>query len=181
MVKKWKVLDTKYLSSEPWFTVRCDHVQLPSGAEIPNYYVLEYSNWVNIIATTKDDQFVMIRQYRHGLSQVSYELCAGVSENYDSSPLESAKRELLEETGYGNGYWQEYMVISANPSTHTNLCYTFLAINVEPIDEPDLESTEDLTVHLMSADEVKQLLLDGQIKQALHAAPLWKYFAQNHK
>lgn len=179
--KKWKVLKSEYLSRKPWFTVRKDHVRLPNGNEIEDYYVLEYPDWVNIIAITKEKKFVIVRQYRHGLGEVNYELCAGVSEKEDASYMVSAQRELLEETGYGKGTWKEYMVTSANSGTHANLTHTFLAIDVEPVSKQNLEPTEDLTVHLLSLDEIKTLLQNGEIRQALYAAPLWKYLAENHK
>ena len=105
------------------------------------------------------------------------ELCAGVCEKEDASPLVSAQRELWEETGYGKGNWQEYMVISANPSTHTNLTYCFLATDVELIDHQHLEATEDISVHLLTLEEVRSLLDKNEIMQALNAAPLWKYIA----
>lgn len=121
----WEIISSEYLHKAPWLTVRKDHVVLPNGNHIPSYYILEYPDWVNTIAVTRDGQFVFIRQYRHGLQETSYELCAGVCEEEDASPLISAQRELLEETGYGNGTWQEYMQISPNPSTHTNITYCF--------------------------------------------------------
>ena len=83
-----------------------------------------------------------------------------------------------EETGYGNGVWKEFMQISPNPSTHTNITYCFLATDVEKISEQHLEDTENLTVHLLSLQEVKDLLQQGSIRQALMAAPLWKYMAE---
>jgi ADP-ribose pyrophosphatase len=141
--------------------------------------VLEYPDWVNVIAITREKQFVFVKQYRHGLGQTYFELCAGVCEKEDATPLVSAKRELLEETGYGNGTWREYMVISPNPSTHTNFTHCFLAEDVEKIDHQHLEKSEDLSVHLLSFEEVKQLLQADEIKQSLMAAPLWKYMAGN--
>lgn len=176
--KPWEVISSEYLHRAPWLTVRKDHLVLPNGNHIPSYYILEYPDWVNTIAVTSDGQFVFIRQYRHGLQQTSYELCAGVCEKEDASPLASAQRELLEETGYGNGSWQEYMQISPNPSTHTNITYCFLATGVEKISEQHLEDTESLSVHLLTLTEVKELLEKGEIKQALMAAPLWKYIAE---
>lgn len=152
---------------------------MPSGHIIEPYYLLEYPNWVNTLAITRDGKFVFIKQYRHGLHDVFYELCAGMAEPTDPSPMDSAKRELLEETGYGNGIWTQYMVQSANPSTHTNLNYCFLAVGVEKIQEQHLEESEDITVHLLSVDEVKALLVEDKIKQSLMAAPLWKYFYEN--
>jgi len=178
-IEKWKVLHSEYLFREPWFTARRDTVELPNGNQIPSYYILEYPEWVNVIAITKEGKFVFVRQYRHGLKDVFYELCAGVCEKEDVSPLQSAQRELLEETGYGNGTWKEYMVISANPSTMTNLAHCFLAIDVEPVAAQKLEETEDLSVHILSIEEVKELLATDQIKQSLMAAPLWKYIAEN--
>lgn len=71
------------------------------------------------------------------------------------------------------------MVLSANPSATNNLTHCFLATGVEPVSTQHLEPTEDLTVHLLSLDEVKTLLREDAIKQALHAASLWKYMAEN--
>ena len=133
-----------------------------------------------MIAITKDKKFVFVSQYRHGLGETSYELCAGVCEKEDGSPLVSAQRELLEETGFGKGSWNEYMVISANPGTHTNLTHCFLATDVEPVTAQHLEDTEDLAVHILTLEDVLELLKTDQIKQAIHAAPLWKYVAENH-
>lgn len=115
--KAWKTVSSKYLFRRPWLTVRCEDMLLPNGNHIPEYYILEYPDWVNTIAITKEGKFVFVRQYRPGIGRTCYELCAGVCEKEDASPLVSAQRELWEETGYGNGNWQEYMVISANPST----------------------------------------------------------------
>ena len=177
--KAWKTVSSKYLFRRPWLTVRCEDMLLPNGNHIPEYYILEYPDWVNTIAITKDGKFVFVRQYRPGLGRTSYELCAGVCDKEDASPLVSAQRELWEETGYGKGNWREYMVISANPSTHTNLTHCFLATDVEPIDHQHLEDTEDLSVHLLTFEEVKQLLENNEIMQSLNAAPLWKYVAEH--
>jgi ADP-ribose pyrophosphatase len=174
----WKVLQSEYLFKEPWLTVRRDSVELRNGHRIPAYYVLEYPEWVNVIAITKEKQFVFVRQYRHGIRSVNFELCAGVCEKEDDSPLISAQRELLEETGYGNGVWEEYMTVSANPSTMNNLCHCFLARDVEKINEQHLDETEELSIHLLSLEEVKDLLENNEIKQSLMAAPLWKLMAR---
>jgi ADP-ribose pyrophosphatase len=173
----WKQLDTEYLFKDQWLTVRKDTVELPGGPVIPSFYVLEYPDWINVIGVTKNEELILVKQYRHGLGKVSYELCAGICDAEDVSPLETAKREMLEETGYGGGNWQEWMVVSANPGTHTNLTYCFLATDLEIKGKQMLEETEQLSVHLFSPEEVKEMLLRNEIWQSLHAAPLWKYFA----
>src|SRR4051794_7106014 len=131
----WKVLKSKYLHKEPWLTVREEVVELPNGAQIPTYYILDYPDWVNVIAITKEKKFVFIKQYRHGLGRADFEICAGVRDKEDETLLAAAKRELMEESGYGNGNWKEYMTISANPATHSNLTHCFLATDVEELGE----------------------------------------------
>lgn len=176
--RKWKVIKSEnILRLGPWLSVRQECVELPSGRQIPTWFVLEFPDWVNVIALTKDGSMVMIDQYRHALGETHYEIVAGVVDPGET-PLEAAKRELLEETGFGGGTWSEFMTLSPNPTNHNNHSYTFLATDVEPIERQHQEATEDIRVHVMSQQEVLELLQGGDIVQALHAAPLWKFFAQ---
>lgn len=175
---RWETISSEYIFRRPWLTVRHDKVRLPDGRINPEFYVLEYPDWVNIIAITADGEFVMERQYRHGLDKTCYELAAGVVEDGET-PLEAARRELEEETGYGGGEWKELMLISGNPSTTSNLTHCFLAVGVEKVSAQHLDSTEDLSVCLLALDQVRQLLVSDKIRQSLMAAPLWKYFAEN--
>lgn len=175
---KWKVLDREYIIKRPWLTARRDKLELPDGRIIEEYYVLEYPDWVNVIAITKDGNIVMEKQYRHGLGVDSIELPCGVMEKGET-PLVAAQRELLEETGYGNGEWRELMTIAPNPGAMNNLTHCFLAVGVEKVAGQSLDATEELTVHLMSKDEVRRLLDNNQICQSLMVAPLYKYFIEN--
>lgn len=175
--RKWKVLDSKKLLSKgTWMNLRQEKVQLPSGAIVPEWFVLEFPDWINVIAITKKGEFVMEDQYRHALGETHYELVAGVIDEGET-PLEAAKRELSEETGYGGGEWQLFMTLSPNPTNHTNKSYTFLATGVEKLSEQHQETTEDIHVDIFKEEEVRELLESGQIIQALHSAPLWKFFA----
>ncbi|WP_300098987.1 NUDIX hydrolase [uncultured Alistipes sp.] len=176
--RKWRVLHSEYLARKPWFTVRHESLALPDGRTISDYYVFEYPEWVNITAIDREGRFVMIDQYRHGLGETSYEIPAGVVEPSDASLLDAARRELREETGYGGGEWRLLTSISANPATQNNLTHCFLATGVERIGEQQLDATEDIRVHLFSRDEVRELLRTDHIRQALMAAPLWRYFAE---
>ena len=175
-IEKWKTLESRYLIRRPWLTARVDKVQLPNGTINPEHYVLEYPDWVNIIAITEQGDFVMVRQYRHAMDQVMVELCAGMCEDGET-PEQSARRELLEETGYGGGTWQEIMTIGQNPSICDNITHCFLAQNVHRIAEQNLDESEDIEVLLMTRQQVYALLRDNAMLQALMAAPLWRYFA----
>ena len=176
--RAWKVVKSEYLARKPWFTVRHERIELPDGRSIPDYYVFEYPDWVNVIAITKEGKFVFIDQYRHGLGETNYEIPAGVAEPDDASMLAAAQRELAEETGYGGGEWRELLVVAPNPATQSNLTYCYLATGVERLGAQHLDATEDIRVHLFTAAEVRELLTGVGIRQALMAAPLWRYAAE---
>ena len=80
-IEKWQTLSTEYLIKRPWLTARRDCVRLPDGRINDEYYLLEYPDWVNVLAITDNGSFVMIEQYRHGIDRVITELCAGVIED----------------------------------------------------------------------------------------------------
>lgn len=176
--KKWKVLESEYLFKRPWLTARRDKVQLSNGNINPEFYVLEYPDWVNIIAITEDGKFIIERQYRHGIGSTGWEIPAGVCEAGET-PEQSARRELLEETGYGEGQWQLNLVCAPNASTSNNHCHCFIATGVRQISGQHLEATEDISVHLMTRDEVLDLMRSGQIRQATMLCSLWKYFTEH--
>jgi 8-oxo-dGTP pyrophosphatase MutT (NUDIX family) len=171
----WKVLSSEYVSKKLWYTVRVDRVELPTGAVIAEYWVSEFLPWVNVVAVTPDDQVLLIRQYRHGLGQVHFEIPAGTTDPGESSLEDAAKRELLEETGYGGGRWSPLMTLSANPALQNNLTHTFLAEGVVPLAPPNPGAGEDLRLHPVPVGEIEALLDGGEIVQSLHAAPLAKY------
>lgn len=175
---QWEVLESEYLYKRPWLTARREHVKLPTGAEIKDFYVLEYPEFCNVIAITKDGKFLMERQYRHAQQITCYEIPAGCVEKGEK-PIEAAKRELYEETGYAGGEWSHFMTISPNAGACTNHSHTFLAIGVEPVSSQHLEESEDIKIVLMERDDVVRMLKNDEFPQAMMAAPLWKYAAIN--
>jgi ADP-ribose pyrophosphatase len=174
----WKKLGEKYLfQHKPWLTIREDRLQMPNGNIMESYYLFEYPDWVNTIAIDKEGNFILVEQYRHAVGQYGIELCAGVCDKEDDSPLMSAQRELLEETGYGGGSWEYFMTTSANPGTHTNRVHGYIARGVEKLAEQSLDRTEEIIVHVLKREEVLKLLKEDKFLQSLHSAILWKYFA----
>lgn len=174
----WEVLDSEYVFKRPWLTARRDHVKLPTDAEINDFYVLEYPDFCNVVAITKDNKFLMERQYRHAQHLTAIEIPAGCVEKGETS-LEAAQRELYEETGYGGGQWTKLMTIRPNPGACNNYCHCYLALGVKRVSTQHLESTEDIKMVFLEQDEVARMLRNDEFHQALMAAPLWKYFAMN--
>lgn len=173
---EWEVLETEYLFNRPWLTARRDKVKLPTGAEINEFYVLEYPEFCNIIAITEDGKYILERQYRHAQRLTAFEIPAGCVEK-DETPIEGAKRELYEETGYAGGEWSHLMTISPNAGACTNYSHTFVAKGVKKVSSQHLETTEDIKIYLADEQEVIKMLKNDEFHQAMMAAPLWKFFA----
>ncbi len=173
----WKILKSEHIVKDRWLSLRADTCQLPNGQTIEPYYVLEYPAWVNVVALTKDNHVVLVRQYRHGIQKNVLELPSGGMEKTDASPLDAVKRELLEETGYAGKDFRETGRLSPNPANQTNITYCFLAREVECVIEPNLDDTEDVEIVLLSLPEVIELAKNGEILQSLHVGSL--FFALN--
>lgn len=176
--RPWKVIESHVLQQNlPWLNLQQQTVELPNGVRIPTWYINHFPDWICVIAITKDGKFVMESQYRHGIGDTYYELCGGVIDEGET-PLQAAQRELLEETGFGGGEWTEYMKLCPNPTNHSNYQHTFLAVGVEKLQDKHQETTEDIDTYLFTEEQVRQILENGWVIQALHAAPLWKYLCK---
>nr|WP_289851989.1 NUDIX hydrolase [Rhizobium sp. SSA_523] len=157
-----------------WINVRADRCVTASGARIEPYYVLSYPDWVNVVAITARQELVFVRQYRHAIGDWVTELPGGIADQQDEALHLSARRELLEETGYETAADLEPVcALHANPATHTNTIHTFLCRQVVLERDPVLEAGEDgLQVVLMPIAQAIALLRSGGFASAMHAAGL---------
>jgi 8-oxo-dGTP pyrophosphatase MutT (NUDIX family) len=167
---KWKVLFSEYLFNDRWFKVRREVCETPGGKIVDPYYVYEFSTWVGALPITEDGKVIMIRQYRHALGEVCLEIPGGCVDDTDANFEEAIARELMEETGYSFSEMQYLGRISPNPSTNTNLLHMFLAKGGKKIAGQKLDENEEIEVVLMTIDELKQLLLENKIVQAMHVS-----------
>lgn len=169
----WKVLSSSYLFKDLWFTVRKDKCITPENTIVDPYYVYEFPTWVTVVALTEERKIIMVRQYRHALGETLMEIPGGCVDDTDKSFVEAAQRELLEETGYVCDQYEYLGKISANPSTNSNIMHMYLALNGKKIKEQELDHNEEIEVYLFSIEEVKDMLKNNEIMQAMHATSLF--------
>ena len=176
-------LDHTFLRSEDIhradrMALRGEWYRLPDGREQGPYRVLDYADWVNALALTKDGQAVLVRQFRPGPKKITLELPGGAVEPEEESLEAAMRRELEEETGYGGGALTYLASLSPNSASHTNRVHSFLAQDVERIGELRPDDTEFLEVVVKPLPEVVALALSGELDQAMHVATLFLALAR---
>jgi 8-oxo-dGTP pyrophosphatase MutT (NUDIX family) len=172
-LKPWQQLSYDYLHREAWFNLRRDRVLKGNGEVMYPYYVLEYTHWASVFPVTTEGKVILLRQYRYGLGEWSIEVPGGIMDPHETNPADSARRELQEETGYSCAEIKQVAKIAPNPATANNWMYSFLATGCELTHDQDLDSNEELEVLLLSMGDVKQLLRDNKIIQALHTTTMF--------
>jgi ADP-ribose pyrophosphatase len=160
----WKIVSSNLvLDRSPWIRVWDEHVVLPNGAEIEGYIRTESRSFSMCFALTTDGLVPVTRQYKHGVGKKFYELPAGYLEEGES-PLECAKRELLEETGLGKGRWEHLASLVLNSNRGNAMAHMFIAIGVERVSEPCLDETEVLEVEYFTPQELQRMIWDGRLE-----------------
>ena len=167
-IKPWKALETSYFRPR----LRTDTCELSNG-KLLDATIFEFRAWANVLALTKDHEAVLIRQYRHGVQDVLWEIPGGVVED-NENPLEGAKRELLEETGYVASEFVQVGTLYPNPALQTNTLYSFLALNAEKIAGQNLDAGEDIEVYLVPLADLVPMVKQGKIMHALNVAVLFQ-------
>jgi ADP-ribose pyrophosphatase len=155
----------------PWFTVIAQ--SLPDGKP---YYMLELPDYVSIVATTADQQLLLVRQYRPVVERYTIELPSGHVDPGES-PEEAARRELLEETGYVAGPMHFLGALVPDVGRLANRMWCYFARDVVPSTSP-VPREEGLTVLEAPMQDALAYAADGRIDHALNLAPLFLAVAQ---
>lgn len=162
-MQKWKTLSSEYLFKTPFGNLRKDSCELPDGNIIHDYYVNEYSNWVNAIVITKENQILLVEQFRYAGQDFFLEIPAGKPE--ENEPYtEAVLREVREETGYITKtepiLLGEFFI---NPATQNNKIITYLILDAYPAFEQELDPAEFIEFKLIDVKAIYTKIKSGEI------------------
>ncbi len=156
-------------------TLRVDDVRMPGG-EVKAREVVAQPGAVGIVALDSDDQVVLIRQYRHPVSDHLVELPAGLLDVEGERAYVTAARELAEETGLTAGRWDVLVDVRNSPGLSDEAVRVFLARDLAPVADADryvgADEETDLGVHRVPLDDAVAAVFTGDIQNALAVAGL---------
>jgi len=150
-------------AAPPWFTVSVERVRLPDGRIVDDFYQIHMPDSVLVFARTGDGRAIVERAYRRGVGRLSLVFPTGGIGNGED-PLEAAKRELLEETGYAADQWRMAGSFIANGNQGCGRIYFFSAENASRVAEPDGDDLEEIEVVLMTDEDLERALANGEIE-----------------
>lgn len=172
MENPWKTLNKRIIYSNPWITLEEHDVITPAGTDGIYGKVLFQNKAVAIIPIDKDLHTWLIGQYRYTLDEYSWEIPMGGGP-IGTDVLESAKRELKEETGISAAKWTEIMRIHPSNSVSDEEGFVFLAEDLT-YGETEFEDTEKLEIIKVPLSEAVEKVMKGEITDAISVAGLLK-------
>lgn len=175
MIEPWEVISSRIVLEDRWIRVRADNCRRDDGVTIEPYYVLEYPDWVCVLPITSQGNVVLTKEYRHGVGSVVTGLPSGVRDRDDLTPEMTARRELLEETGYTSERIVTLGSLYANCTNQENMVHYFLALNAELTGPTALDTTEQIEIELVPWEHVRSSFL---LRQSHHVACV--HLAEKH-
>ncbi|MCW3087853.1 MAG: mismatch repair protein MutT [Sediminibacterium sp.] len=168
----WKIVGEKAVYSNPWISVTEYDVVNPGGGE-GIYGKVHFRNTaVGILVLDEQRNTWLVGQYRFVLDAYSWEIPEGGSP-LGTDPLESAKRELLEETGLEADHWQLLQKMHLSNSVSDEFAIIYLA-TILTQHEAQPEETEQLAIRKLPLEEAWQMVDDGTITDSMSVAALIK-------
>lgn len=171
-MEPWEFLESESRRDYGIFFTRIDQLKSPRTGHVLRRVVVEAPNWVNVVARTEDNRYILVRQIRHGIGAPSLEIPAGMVEPGED-PAVAAARELVEETGYECASLKLLGEVFPNPAFQSNTCSIFLAEGCRLTREVCLDEGEDIQVELWSWPDLMAAVRSGEIRHALMIAALF--------
>ena len=170
----WREISRETVADARIFTVERSMAESPVDGETRPFHRIRSVDWAQIVPITRDDEAVLVRQYRHGSQLITLEIPGGLVDAGED-PAAAALRECLEETGYRARTARPLGVVHPNPALFGHRLHCFYATDVESERAIQNTGSEVTEVVLVPVADLERLLLAGEIEHALVAGALWRY------
>ena len=181
----WEEINTEHIIQNEWIDFRESTYRFPDGREIGPFYSYSRRDYVVIVASDEEGNYICVRQFRQGIKEVTTEFPAGGIERRDGKEyggpaevnapsdlaedaLSTAKRELREETGYESDEWKHLLTVPSNATIADNYAHIFMATNCRKASGQDLDETEFVDVVKHTEEEIEEMISNNNFQQAMH-------------
>lgn len=178
--KVWKTLRrTLLLDRSPWLKVYADDIELPTGELVQGYIHMHTPGYAMIVPLNEKGEIGLIRSYKRGVDDIDIQPPAGVLE--EDLPLETARRELLEETGCQAQTWHALGNVVLSGNYGAGRAYFYLATECHQVQAPDPGDLEEQELIWLPVEEVYRLYEQGRFQQMGATAALGLAFVKMQK
>ena len=181
----WEEVSTEHIIQDEWMDFRRSAYRFPDGTVFEPFYTYSRKDYVVIVASDCNGNYLCVRQFRQGIGEVTTEFPAGGLERIGGKEcdfcngrtgeegifedaLDAAKRELMEETGYSSQEWTHLITIPSNATIADNYAHVYMAKKCHKEGGQSLDETEFLNVELRTKEEIWELIQTGRFQQAVH-------------
>jgi ADP-ribose pyrophosphatase len=160
---------TRVFAGGPIEEVAVEHVALPDGREIADYYRIVLPDYALVFALTADERVLLLRQYKHGIGRVCVAFPGGALQRGEE-PRAAAERELREETGYEGGSWRSLGSYVTNANQRCNVAHLFVAAGCRRTGDPTAPDVEMPELLRPRMDDLWSVVRPGDLAGAAHVA-----------
>lgn len=172
-MKKPEIVHRNTLFQTPIFTIGEHKAKIKE--KTGRFFTATAPDWINILAITSDKEVILVKQYRHGIDEITLEIPGGVVDSNDVNLLAAAQRELSEETGYISEKWSNLGKVAVNPAFMTNYCHFFLAEGCVERQGQNLDTFEEIDVEKASLSRFFEMIESEQIDHSLIVAAVGRF------
>lgn len=178
---EWEEISVDHVIQDEWIDFRRSAYRFPDGKIFEPFYSYSRKDYVVIVASDVNGQYLCVRQFRQGIRKVTTEFPAGGIERTDGKEygagcdrglsedaLKAARRELLEETGYVSENWNYLLTVPSNATMADNYAHIFMAEHCHKLGGQNLDETEFLNIRTYSAEKIDEMIRNGNFEQAIH-------------
>lgn len=178
-MNKWNIKGSSRVFQNRIFSINNRNCLHPDKGVEWDFSIIDTFNWINVIALTEDNRFVLVKQHRLGSDELSIETPGGVIEEGED-PMACALREFREETGYEGRSIHLLKTLWVNPAIMSNRISFYFIDGCRKSSQQELDEAEDIEVLTPDISELLQMMKTGVINHGIVVTGLGLYFLSEH-
>ncbi|SDB72299.1 NUDIX hydrolase [Belnapia rosea] len=171
-IRPWRRTGNRTVHRDRWVHLRAEAWETGDGAVLDPWYMLDWADWVNVVALTPDSRLLLVRQFRPGAGAAVLELPGGMVEPGEGDPVAAARREFAEETGHDAPRFELVASLCNDPAHAGNRVHVVLAEGATPSGGQRLDHGEEIALEALPLATVLAGLGEGLIGNANHVGGL---------